>query len=323
MAPQIILYAYPESPFGQKLIQVLVLKQLPYAHVLVPRMPPRSALADSLGVTYRRIPVLAIGNDVFLDTSLAVLALERIFPANPLSTASWGLQTASSFFWADRAVFRVAASLLPWDKMPDAFVKDRSSYMGNKIDTQAIIKNRPNAESAMRSHLAVIEAQLSKLSSPSNFILNTSSPTYLDLTLSFTLNWVASFRTAPHLFDSFPLVAAWLARLSSAVKAATASHPTKGVPNKMSAEDAAKIVHGSKPDQGECVADAGEPLLREKWLSLGAMVDVTPDDNGKVPQKGRLVGLNAEQAVLEVVGAGGKTCRVHAPRMGFTVRASK
>ena len=66
MAPQIVLYAYPESPFGQKLSQVLLLKQLPYSLVLVPRMPPRSELA-LLGVTYRRIPVLAIGNDVYLE----------------------------------------------------------------------------------------------------------------------------------------------------------------------------------------------------------------------------------------------------------------
>ena len=53
------------------------------------------------------------------------------------------------------------------------------------------------------------------------------------------------------------------------------------------------------------------------------LLRVAADDNGKVPQKGRLIALNAEQAVLEVVSAAGKTCRVHAPRMGFTVRASK
>jgi hypothetical protein len=94
-------------------------------------MPPRPPL-EALGVTYRRIPVLAIGNDLYLDTSLAVAALEKAFPKNPLasSEASWGVQLASSFFWSDRAIFRGAAGLLPWDKMPAAFVVDRGeSYL--------------------------------------------------------------------------------------------------------------------------------------------------------------------------------------------------
>ena len=55
---------------------MLLLKQVPYAIVAVPRMPPRSALADSLGVTYRRIPVLAIGNDVFLECGSSVYLQE-------------------------------------------------------------------------------------------------------------------------------------------------------------------------------------------------------------------------------------------------------
>lgn len=67
MAPQVILYAYPESPFGQKLSLVLLFKQIPFSQVLVPRIPPRSALIDPLGITYRRIPVLAIGNDLYLE----------------------------------------------------------------------------------------------------------------------------------------------------------------------------------------------------------------------------------------------------------------
>lgn len=195
-------------------------------------------------------------------------------------------------------MFKAAAALLPWDQMPDAFVADRASYMGNPIDTAAIVKNRPAAESAMRSHIvrsplsesnstpltspqAVIEAQLSKRSSPTNFILNTPKPTYLDLTLSFTLAWVASFKTAPALFTAFPLATAWLAQIKAACASAKATHPTGGVPPKISGEEAARLIHGAAPDARECVPDAGEPLLREGWLAIGAMVNVTPDDNGK------------------------------------------
>lgn len=60
-----LVVADPESPFAQKLSLVLLFKQLPYSVCVVPRMPPRSALR-LLGINYRRIPVLAIGSDVYL-----------------------------------------------------------------------------------------------------------------------------------------------------------------------------------------------------------------------------------------------------------------
>lgn len=46
--------------------------------VRVTDKPPRPALL-SLGITYRRIPVMSIGNDVFFDTSLMIAELERRF----------------------------------------------------------------------------------------------------------------------------------------------------------------------------------------------------------------------------------------------------
>ena len=38
---------------------------------------PRPEVMDMLGIKYRRIPILAIGNDVYCDTSLIASALER------------------------------------------------------------------------------------------------------------------------------------------------------------------------------------------------------------------------------------------------------
>ncbi|KAK4705987.1 hypothetical protein P7C70_g219, partial [Phenoliferia sp. Uapishka_3] len=227
------------------------------------------------------------------------------------------------FFWSDRAIFKVAASLIPWDKMSDDFVKDRASYSGVvALDPNAIVKNRPAAESALRSHLTVIETQLAQRTLSSNFILDTPTPTYLDLSLSFPLYWVTSFGTAPHLLISFPLISAWLPLLTSHIKTFKNSHPTKGIPQRLSPEDAARIIHATLPDERESKVEEEEPLIREKWLRLGSEVEVTPDDSGKVPQKGTLVALNSEQSVIEVVASGGK-CRIHAPRLGFTIRSSR
>lgn len=123
MAPRVILYAYPQSPFAQKLELVLLFKRIDYSYVEVPRIPPRDAL-QKLGITYRRIPVLAIGADLYLDTSLATIALEDAFPEPSLKGRSWGLQTASAFFWSDRSLFPLAAGLLPWDSMVSSTVVD-------------------------------------------------------------------------------------------------------------------------------------------------------------------------------------------------------
>lgn len=43
-------------------------------------MPPRPALLQNFGLTYRKIPVLAIGRDIYCDTSLIIEALEHFFP---------------------------------------------------------------------------------------------------------------------------------------------------------------------------------------------------------------------------------------------------
>ena len=40
---------------------------------------PRPEITDLLGIKYRRIPILAIGNDVYCDTRLIAPVLEREF----------------------------------------------------------------------------------------------------------------------------------------------------------------------------------------------------------------------------------------------------
>ena len=98
---------------------------------------PRPDITDSLGINYRRIPILAIGNDVYCDTSLITPVLERqfspqhgyptIFPLRKDGTkADTGLAKAFTTFYVDRVLFTPAANNLPYNKFPKAFVEDRS-----------------------------------------------------------------------------------------------------------------------------------------------------------------------------------------------------
>ncbi|KDE03645.1 hypothetical protein MVLG_05895 [Microbotryum lychnidis-dioicae p1A1 Lamole] len=349
---KVILYAYPQSPFAAKLELVLTLKQVPYHYVEVERMPPRPAL-HLLNITYRRIPVLAIDSDLYLDTSLAVQALEERFPDSPsLSQSHWGLQTATAFHWSDRAIFQLAAGALPWTELPEVFVKDRSAYRGGQIDPQTMVAARPKVLSALRSHIVfptvlscfrnnviIRTADSTRLvlsfAGPGreatrksivgkDFLLGTDKPTYLDISLYFSLNWVSGFGTADSIFKpasgtspDFPLTFAWMTLVKSAVKDATSTAPGK---ISLNPEDAVTSITSS-PASKTITVDERDPLLVAKWFAIGDLVEITPNDVGKVPQKGKLVGLDKVKVSLEVQVEGGKgMCTVHAPRLGFDVK---
>lgn len=92
-------------------------------------MPPRQDLAI-LGITYRRIPLLAIGNDVYADTTLILRELERRFPQGGLDTdPRRSLECAES----SNGMFHFAAGCIP-SSLPimkdEKFVKDRSQFNG-------------------------------------------------------------------------------------------------------------------------------------------------------------------------------------------------
>ena len=119
-------------------------------------MLPRPEITERLGVIYRRIPILAIGNDIYCDTrfvtshfilllliplmerSLIVSVLERRFsPSKGYGTlfpkrkngqnTDTGLIKAFSKFYADSALFLPTVNLLAWDKIPEPFLKDRGA----------------------------------------------------------------------------------------------------------------------------------------------------------------------------------------------------
>ncbi|ORY57405.1 hypothetical protein BCR35DRAFT_355500 [Leucosporidium creatinivorum] len=326
--PAVVLFAYQQSPYAAKLELCLLLKGINYSYCTVGRMPPRPAL-QALGVTYRRIPVLAIGNDIIFDTALAIVALEEAFPeSKSLAGRNWALQQASSFFWLDRTVFQTVAGMLPWDALPEEFVKDRSSYRGgDPIDPAKMIAARPQLLSAIRQHMDLIESQLASRAEPTNFFLDTPSITYLDISLYHKLNWLSSMGTADSIFKpttapSFPLTFSWMDLIRVAISEAIRSHPTQGIPSQISDQEAASLIYSSAPN-GSPKVDSEEPLLVAGWLKLGDEVEVTPTDTGKVPQKGKLVGLDRQRVVIEVVGEEGKAARVHAPRLGFSVQKVK
>lgn len=112
---------------------------------------PRPELSELLGITYRRIPILAIGNDVYCDTALIASVLEHRFPASEGygtlfpprkggGSMDTGLVKALSLYWVDRTIFPLGAQSLPYSRFDAKFLADRSSV--------SIFTSRGNAYSS-------------------------------------------------------------------------------------------------------------------------------------------------------------------------------
>ena len=98
---------------------------------------PRPELSETLGITYRRIPILAIGRDVYADTSLIASTLERRYPASDGygtlfpqrksgGSPDTGMAKTLVMYYIDRAIFPLAAASLPYSKFSESFLKDRA-----------------------------------------------------------------------------------------------------------------------------------------------------------------------------------------------------
>jgi hypothetical protein len=76
---EIVLFNFPESVFGRRMVRYLNLRKLKFSQIRVPPNMPRPILSERLGVNYRRIPLMAIGRDVYIDTRIMLRKLESLY----------------------------------------------------------------------------------------------------------------------------------------------------------------------------------------------------------------------------------------------------
>ena len=163
--PSIVLYYYHGSPWGAKVATYLNLRGIEYTECHQPIGWPRPDL-EALNIRYRRIPLLAIGKDIYYDTSLILAKLETLYPDNRLgATASQPTEQALETLiekWA-APIFPLAFHLLPTD-MPllkdSALVKDRTELWGQDFNPAGIEKGRTGSLVEMRENYAFLESLL-------------------------------------------------------------------------------------------------------------------------------------------------------------------
>ncbi|KAI0766701.1 hypothetical protein BD413DRAFT_150463 [Trametes elegans] len=329
--PPVVLYHYDASPFATKVKNLLAIKQIPHYRVAVSTILPRPDLSDRLGVTYRRIPVLAIGSDVYCDSSLIAAVLERrfppsegystLFPARKRAggsggTADTGLVKALCMAYADRALFPLAAESLPYGRFPPEFLKDRAAWLGKTIDPAAMAANEPTVKTWLASHLALLEEQLAD---GREWLLDTEAPGLADISVHFCWAWMQQFRSLRDLFDRarFPASIAWIARTSEYLAKLNAQRTA--VLDNIPGVRAADIVSSAVAEDPKVVGfDAIEAA--RLGLKQHQLVEVTPSDNGKVPTVGKLISLSLEEVAIETQGTVGKPVFCHFPRLNFVVK---
>ncbi|EKM80318.1 hypothetical protein AGABI1DRAFT_113516 [Agaricus bisporus var. burnettii JB137-S8] len=322
-SPPVILYRYDASPYSHRVDNTLLLKGIPHFQVDVSPTLPRPEITDVLGITYRRIPILAIGNDIYCDTSLIVSALERLFPTSAGYPTLYprrkdggnpdtGLVKAFSKYYVDE-LFGIGASLLPWTKFPAAFVEDRKSFMSAPLDVKVMEANRPRNMSKFAAHLVLVEEQLRD---GREWLFDTESPGLADLTVHFYLAWVSKFPGVKSIYDTAPVACQWLSRLSAWIEK---KKNGQAAPRKLQGRDAGDLIATSSH---EPLSAAGFNTMEADRLGLkeNDIVTVAPEDTARnFPTSGKLVALNVEEVIIQVQGQIG-IFHVHFPRLGFDIR---
>lgn len=117
------VHSYAFSPYGRKVTQYLTLRNISYSVVEQPPMLPRSDV-DALGVAYRRIPLMALGRDIYCDTKCILDKLEALYPpSNEHPALGAGGRKAKALEilldkWSTAIVFQSACTTIPADLAP-------------------------------------------------------------------------------------------------------------------------------------------------------------------------------------------------------------
>lgn len=164
-----ILFLWSMSPWASKAWHYLALRGIPYNQCIQPITMPRPDLA-ALGVKYRRIPVLAVGRDIYCDSLLILQKFEEWYPrdsefksisaTDPTGRAVERLLEK----WTDVVVFSAAAACIPseMDLCKDkAFQKDREELWGRPWTAEEQDKLKPAGLANLVANFDFLEDMLS------------------------------------------------------------------------------------------------------------------------------------------------------------------
>jgi glutathione S-transferase len=283
---------------------------------------PRPDL-ELIGVGYRKIPLMAVGGDVYCDSRCIISKLESLYPDSALSPstpAEIGIRKLLESWTIDGGIFANAVKMMPyWHEASflsnEAFVDDRQKLMGGKRFTaEAMEAGRPDGAQNLQQAFDMLETTF--LADGRDWILNTQEPSLADIDAVWPFKWLMSDRNMKdslpaELFNAkqYPKVYAWVERFVMELDKKKTSLPK---PSALDGKAMCKrtLEAATLP---EVVAFTNPNSHR---LEQGDEVEIFPSDYGQMGKTaGTLVGLS----VHEVVIRNSKGIHVHFPRWNFTI----
>ncbi len=304
----LILHHYPNSPFAEKIRITLGIKGLAWKSVIIPNMMPKPDLMPLTG-GYRKTPVMQVGADIYCDTQLITLEIEKRAPKPPLLPVGQEGEARGLAMWIDRNIFWAAVGVVMGalgDQLPEAFKKDRAEFSGRSFDADKLKAAAPIAREQAYAQFSIAE-QILRDGRP--FLLG-GAPSLADCAL-YNPVWFLQVRmgagATPSPLDRLPKVVEWSARMKAF---------GSGKPTDLSAVEALDIAKATTPEAVK--VDENDP----SGLKAGQKVSVVPDDTGKVPVSGTLVGLTNERVSIMRSDPRVADVVVHFPRAGYIVTPS-
>ena len=206
--------------------------------------------------------------------------------------------------WSDRAVFQAAVAIIfggLGDKVPPAFIADRTALSGRSFDSTAMQAAIPHMEMQMRAHIALLSDQLAD----GRGFLTGNRPGLVDANAYYNLWFIRSaFPPAAGLFENMPHVPEWIENVRAI------GH---GERSAVSREAALAIARTTAPLAGTIAPH--DAALEGKQITVAA------DDYGRDPVRGVLVGSSDHHIALRREDPLAGEVVVHFPRIGFIVRS--
>lgn len=264
-----------------------------------PVVLPRPVL-EHLGITYRRIPLLAFGKDIYVDSSRIIDELQRRYDALPTTPAD----KAYEVFGVQ--IFASALNIIPTAALTPEFIKDRLTIFP-ALASPDYSELRPSGLGEMRAKLNIIENDfLGK--SPGPFIAGERFG-LADLHAGWAVGWsltaIGLGQQDGFREKDFPRIYKWVA-----------SWPSPQYTD---------LSQEQVWDAMECAEYTADEIGIDEHDSLGindgthVVVENSDTEPGAHPQQGRLVGVNESEVVIEL----GNAIRLHFPRVGYVIKAAK
>lgn len=303
MKTDIILHHYDASPFTQKALRMLGLKNLEWRSVETPMMLPKPDLVCLTG-GYRGTPVMQIGADIYIDTQRIARELERRFPAPTLFPSGDAGLAYALVKWGDeffQAGLKMALALLgpDWDA---AFREDRQALFAH-LDFHDMDKETGHAMAQLCASAALLDAQLADGRS----FLTGDHAGLADIQ-AFGVPWFtrAAMPVTGKLLQNFRHLPAWEARVAEL---------GEGERRPIDVSEAHRLAQESQPDLTSEV-DPGDA----QGLEAGMTVKVMPDDfslRGAV--EGALLRTSALELAIHRATDDFGDIVIHFPRLGYRV----